>query len=160
MRIDGMNRNKILGFAVLASLLLNGCGVELDSPRHPISDNAVCVEWGASQEDVTNIMVGYEEICRDNDFICFRGQGGVGTISYGFQNDELCTSAVIISREKSSVSEMNFLFREYTHIGESRGFDVYAQKASNTIAVCSTGTNDDVDYYLVGYSIMKAEDEK
>lgn len=138
-------------------IVFNGCSDDSDDPQNPISFNMVCTKWGASTSEVMDYMKNYKMNIMENDFICYNGRNKEQTISYQFQDEELLASLILISQDRTSMSELQSLFSQYEYLGEKNGLNIYINKTTNTMATIAQKLKGEIAYYAIGYTELDIE---
>jgi hypothetical protein len=138
-------------------------GKEQDNKGHDSFDtpedvevilNKALTEWGASLEEVTTHMKGYElDNVSDNNTLSFSDTSGKKRIAYRFNNGRLCATLIVLNTDLAADSMMEL--SDFKYLGKLDDCNVYEDEQSNTMA---TLWNEITDQQLViGYTPIKSD---
>lgn len=148
------NINKVsLLITTTIMLVCVGCGdssIEDEILNNETNNLFLYSEWGASKEQVKEIMAEYTLDNEEEDFLYFSNIKTSEIISYEFYEGKLCTSLLMIDEQKIDDSVILNIVSEYKEIGGIADRVIYLNEGENTLATYGLEIDDNTTYMTLG----------
>lgn len=141
-RIGGI----VFGFSYLCTSCVDTGFAEIEVLQDVFKD--VCVEWGVGEEAVAAEMDQYELQNMEADMMKYYDAETGTVISYLFDEDGLCASALIMKDDMAS--SIDKLFSGYESVGLLNGVEIYYNSQKKTFLSSYVVTKNDKQQRVIG----------
>ena len=112
-----------------------------------------CITWGVDADEVKQYMSGFRLDYSDKTTLIYDGAKAEQIITYEFEDDRLCASAMFVEKDKVTLEEVHAFFDGYEVLHEYDGtYAEFMDPVSNTYAEVSIADKSGVIYYFIGWS--------
>ena len=141
---DGENEISTSFFDLIAVRNVDGTDEGLSEPY---------IIWGVGPDEVKEYMSGYRLDYSDKTTLIYDGAKAEQMITYEFDNDRLCASAMFVEKDKVTLEEVMAFFDGYEVLyGYDGTYAEFVDPESNTYAEVSIADKSGVIYYFIGWS--------